>query len=685
MSKPEAAVELLVVETGLHAPRSTSWDTYRQSTGENTSWFVIPDLAGSEVEYRAGSAGDAVARQERRLEALQEQYSDALKDRDPAALSLLENSLFRAGVPISLLVDVFTSEGKYSISGKDLSTLDRQGVQKRLESLVDMRLVERPKTGFAYGYSAATSQGSPVLDQRGVEKRLGSLVDMRLVEQPRTGFAYGYSAKADEESLFSVHPALREILSRRLSAEATLDCHKAILDVLTRRLEPTRDGSYPTDSLRLDLLTEIIYHSVRAKQYRAAWALYVKVVGGYANLGRRLGAYWRGERLCSTFAGGSLASSQLLELPQDARLLCLYDWGRFLLALGRLDDATAAFTLHNQERMEQGNWLYVGLGCAYMCELSILSGDLATGLDAISEALTMIARTGSAGLFRDCLAHRGHVEFLMGHLPLASKDFELNSTRTNWHRHRLPIEWKAFCIARFCRHQVALDFLEAKARLLAGVTGEDFYKNIGELATAEISLENQIQGDWEHRIRSTYELALLNDAREILCIASLVPARHFMALIDCGNPSGCDPRYSLESGGGLIIARSVDTAFSISNCFYVERTSISSVDVPGPLNLMLKWRWTALYLDLRMSTPPRPLPTQLHLTCVGFLGRRVVGLLCWQLPTTGARINGGRHEQGGPYQRLSCSALHKHLASLRMLPTSCRRVLQRHLIRPRIN
>ena len=59
-----------------------------------------------------------------------------------------------------------------------------------------------------------------------------------------------------------------------------------------------------SDPATLDLLEEIVHHTLQSGHVQEAWDIYRNRIGGYGNLGHRLGAYERGERICRAFSGG---------------------------------------------------------------------------------------------------------------------------------------------------------------------------------------------------------------------------------------------------------------------------------------------------------------------------------------------------------------------------------------------
>src|SRR6266540_2377632 len=218
-----------------------------------------------------------VAEQTARFVRVAQRYREALARTDPAALSLLERvCLFRLGVDANLLTLIFTGPGKDDLSGPELAALSSAEVRARLDKLAAMRLLE------------ATA--------RGTHSRH---------EQQATVHAAPTVVSGVHDTTWTVHPAVRDGFLNGLEAERARSGHEAACQGLIASLGglPGRDTN-PSDARTLDLVEEITYHTLEAGLADTAWEMYRYQLGGYENLGRRLGAYERGERICRAFVAG---------------------------------------------------------------------------------------------------------------------------------------------------------------------------------------------------------------------------------------------------------------------------------------------------------------------------------------------------------------------------------------------
>lgn len=218
--------------------------------------------------------------QERRFARVAERYRQALDQTDPAALALLQRvCLFRLGVDAKTLARIFTGPGTEQIAGPALSVLSTDQLERKLRFLCTMRLLETH---------------SPNLRIAG-------------------------KAHAMSEAV-SIHPAVRDGFLRTIDVQTASRGHEAAKKGIIGSLGGL-PGFYsnPSDLAVLDLLEEIVHHTLAAGQTEEAWNLYHHRIGAFANLGWRLGAYERGERICRAFAGG-LGPNVAVDRSQHIRL-----------------------------------------------------------------------------------------------------------------------------------------------------------------------------------------------------------------------------------------------------------------------------------------------------------------------------------------------------------------------------
>ncbi len=83
--------------------------------------------------------------QEYKFTRIAQRYREGFKESDPAALALMERiCLFRLGVTADTPASIFTGPGedKQAIAGPALAALSREELQRKLERLVAMKLIE---------------------------------------------------------------------------------------------------------------------------------------------------------------------------------------------------------------------------------------------------------------------------------------------------------------------------------------------------------------------------------------------------------------------------------------------------------------------------------------------------------------------------------------------------------------
>lgn len=394
-----------------------------------------------------------VLRQGYRFARIAEHYRDAMLAKDEAAMALLERiCLFRLGVDAETIAAIFTGDQAVEVSGQTLAALNAQQLQSKLDWLVRMRIVE-----------ADTSTTR---------------------ERVNPGASEDVHSLARRACMYSIHPAVRDGFLSGIRRDAALVGHEAVRKGLEVSLGEA-PGENPSDPATLDLLEEIVHHTLQSGHVREAWDIYWNRIGEYRNLGWRLGAYERGERICRAFAGGqspdamaqfsnqpdgdsprfssgvevqeSDASAFRLipftELPEAKQALFINEWALYLQYLGRLAAAARCFELHNKMRMRQEDWENASIGNQNLCDVWLLSGrlqkdeggrmkdELAESLDPSScrhppseassagalatadEALRLAELADDEAMRMKSHAYRGHAQALRGNASSALADF----------------------------------------------------------------------------------------------------------------------------------------------------------------------------------------------------------------------------------------------------------------------
>jgi hypothetical protein len=206
--------------------------------------------------------------------------SSKISEGDAAALALLERiCLFRLGVEAETLANIFTGKKAVKVSGPALASLSGAQLQKKLDWLVRMRIVE----------------------------------------------SQSVTHNSQSTIRYSIHPAVRDGFLSGIGDAALRENHEAVRQGLQVSLGDA-PGRNPSDPATLDLLEEVVHHTLKAGHVVEAWDIYQNRIGGYKNLGWRLGAYERGERICRALrlpgAVGSASNRSARRLP-IGRLLML--------------------------------------------------------------------------------------------------------------------------------------------------------------------------------------------------------------------------------------------------------------------------------------------------------------------------------------------------------------------------
>jgi hypothetical protein len=341
----------------------------------------------------------AVAEQTARFVRLAQRYREALARTDPAALALLERvCLFRLGVDANLLALIFTGPGKDDLSGPELAALSPAEVRARLEKLAALRLLE-PTERHAHGGH----------------------------ERPATAHAVPTVFSGVEDTTWAVHPAVRDGFLSGLEAGRARSGHAAACGGLIASLGglPGR-GTNPADTRTLDLLEEITYHTLEAGLAGTAWELYRYQLGGYENLGRRLGAYERGERLCRAFAASQSAEAAPVpgRLPAREHAFFLNEWVLYLSDLGRLQGAARCHERTIALQLDGSSWKNASIANQNLTDLLLVAGRLRGGLAAAEEAVRLAERASYAFERKDAYAYRGYARALRGETAAALADFD---------------------------------------------------------------------------------------------------------------------------------------------------------------------------------------------------------------------------------------------------------------------
>jgi tetratricopeptide (TPR) repeat protein len=442
----------------------------------------------------------AVAEQTARFERVAQRYRDALERTDRAALALLERvCLFRLGVDADLLTLVFTGPGKDALSGPELAALSPAEVRARMDRLVAMRLLEATEVG-PFTRRQPTAAARPAV----------------------------FSGVRDVT--YTVHPAVRDGFLKDMDEDAARLGHDAAREGLVASLGglPGR-GMYPSDPNTLDLLEEIIYHTLAAGSAGAAWEMYLYQIGAYENLGRRLGAYERGERICRAFIEGRPAESAPLpeQLSRHEHAFFLNEYALYLSDVGRLEAAARCYERNVAMRLAEGSWKNASICNQNLTDLLLTAGRLREGLAAAEEAVRLAERAAYAFEHKDSYAYRGYARALRGETSAALADF---ATALRWQhlneRQELPLYrlrgvQHAWLLAGLGRDEEAARLTEGNRAMLRQTLGEQHHYlprcNLLLAGLARVRGEFATARELQHE---AHEWAVARNAREPLCWAA---------------------------------------------------------------------------------------------------------------------------------------------------------------------
>lgn len=451
-----------------------------------------------------------VLKQGHRFARLAERYREAMRgdtadqrEGDAAALALLERiCLFRLGVEAETLANIFTGENAVNVSGPALAGLTREELQKKLNWLVRMRIVESQSSIF----------------------------------------------NLQSKIRYSIHPAVRDGFLSGIGDAALRANHEAVRQGLQVSLGDA-PGENPSDPATLDLLEEIVHHTLQSGHVSEAWDIYENRMGAYQNLGWRLGAYERGERICRAFAGGREIGVQPVSaplsdrqaaaatalpwqsLPEDVQAIFINEWGLYLKNLGRLAAAARGYELLVEFDRQGKDWENASVTVQNLSDVWLLSGRLTAGQATAAEALRLAELADDADVRFKSHAYRAYAHALRGEVPSALADFR---AALDW-QHKAEGDndrplysiygiFHTHLLARLGRRDEATRLTEANEQMHLAAKIDiqlphcrlilsDLHCEAGDLAQAETLRA------------SAHDWAVARDDKEVLCWAALIDVR----------------------------------------------------------------------------------------------------------------------------------------------------------------
>ena len=460
-----------------------------------------------EAEQEPDDDRRAVLMQGIRFARIAQRYREAMLSSDEAVLALLERiCLFRLGVDCETLAAIFTGPAAEKVAGTALASLDGAQLQRKLDWLVKMRIVET------------------------VEPQIGN---------------------GNSEFRYTIHPAVRDGFLSGLDPMTARLGHERVCQVLEQsasfgpktiaKLGGRPGGEYPSDSAKLDLYEEIVYHTLQAGRSEAAWHLYWEEIGNFENLGQRLGDYQRGERICRCFADTPSPNSACLPLLSTKyQIHFLNEWALYLQALGCIDGAKSCFDRSNELSLGINDWRELKIGKRNEASLLIDRGFLIPSLPLIAESLKLAEhRYDLERMFAyeqdlwSAAILRGRVRELHGDLAPALADFRrAEEIQQHIRENDLPlvgfggvyygsllVRLGKFAAAR----KVCVSNLDAQRE--ERQTDASRISNKTNLVLAESSLQQGDLATSNSLVNEARDWAVGRDAKQALCWFALVHSR----------------------------------------------------------------------------------------------------------------------------------------------------------------
>jgi nucleoside phosphorylase/tetratricopeptide (TPR) repeat protein len=488
-----------------------------------------PDKA---IERKHRHVLQVVEQQATKLNRLATRYHDALAVADKAALALLQRlCLFRTGMNVETLSRLFTGPGKNLISGKALASLNQIELQSKLDFLHDLRLVEESR----------------------------------------------WIAFQQKFSGYLVHPAIRTNFLNTLGEGSISRGHEAASRELKDTLKDIPKVQISIQNPRvLDLVEEIIYHTVKCGEVEAAWDILWTRLGGYCFIGWSQAAYQRGFRLCRSFFTGRFPphKSSMPSLKKDNQSKLLLMTGLFLKDLGHLQDAIACFNQQVWLRTAMSQLDNACTGIQNIAEILLLQGRLRAASSASQKALKLAnscndqyGRWGSS-------IFKGHTAVLLGNLEEANDCFQkaLHSQHSAEKRIRplysLSGIYQAMMYLRMGDNIKAAQIAKSSNEISHSVakSKQHMFFPHHRLVQAEVARQDRKQALARELVHEALVWAIAHDATESICWAHLVNAKVEIDELQNKTTNSTHPR----SGRYWEEARnSIDQGLAIArNCGY---------------------------------------------------------------------------------------------------------------------
>jgi nucleoside phosphorylase/tetratricopeptide (TPR) repeat protein len=458
-----------------------------------------------ECELELDDDKRAIQMQGIRFARIAQRYREAMLDADEAALALLERiCLFRLGVDCETLSAIFTGSSAERVSGKALANLDFKDLQRKLNWLARLGIVEQHKS------STPTKQHS---------------------------------------IRYTVHPAIQDGFLSLIARDDVRLNHVVIRKSLELSLGQA-PGVYPSDHATLDLIEEIIHHALETGETSVAWNFYQNRLGGCQNLLARLNDFSRASRVTN-----AILKRQSIDngLPTEITTILRSDHGYSCVELGDLASAMESLLIGMDQCLKTNDHNLKTLSTNLACAFSE-SGRLKQAIETLETAM---ARIRDPNVIQQALLHIAQIATLRGtvHVVVSAEDvrrhIKIAESAVSKRIATETVRHSSMDVHRRVNElESQLDELNREARLaeLADVRLElsECYLLIGDIESANAC------------VTAAHEWAVVRESRRILSNCSLLRSKILqVALSSKAISNSCELLHKLENSieYGIRIAR----------------------------------------------------------------------------------------------------------------------------------
>jgi hypothetical protein len=344
------------------------------------------------------------------------------------------------------------------------------------------------------------------LEDEKIRERLDFLAALSLLEED-----------LEPEPLLLIDPALRSGISTAL-ADRAASARSVLADYLDRAYMSTPHQGFPSDLDRFEILEERLLQNLSLGRIQAALEIYDVKLGGYDNLGRRLGQYQRGQRICRAILAHY--SDWRTDTPDRIK----EDWCLYLLNLGRLVEVESFLPQATEAKPDLEGLSLRARQC--LTRLLIARGRLSQAEIVIQNLLNEVVH-GNTEHDLECYALAGRLAELLGN----TEDALTFSTRAlAWRERDWPhplYQWLGAAPAQVvARLQPNLELTRTYVEEIKGLLDWRWDPDNFESHTCNLILADLSGAEHSFRLVEACEKwALHAGARELVCWAALVKGR----------------------------------------------------------------------------------------------------------------------------------------------------------------